>query len=416
MKPLRICLDARLPDATIGGGAKVVIGLATGFSKLTDGDEEYHFHTLADANDWISPYLKGPCRLFSGPSAPKNILRKRLARITWLKRGWHWASYPVMRLGFKPPVSDGKVEDAGFDLIHFTQQHAFLTSLPNIYQPHDLQHLHYPQIFSARERWRRAVLYRAFCQQAQMVVAMSQWGKQDLINHLRLPAEKIQVVPWGAWTDAPAPSPADLQRTQNKFQLPESFIFLPGQTWVHKNHIAVVQALKLLKETRGLKIPFVCSGQMNESFPKLQDSIQKLGMSDQVKFVGFVTELELESLYRLARALVFPTKFEGWGLPIMEAFHAGLPVICSDVTCLPAQAGDAALLCGPDDISKLSEHIFRVWTDATLRQDLIARGHDRVSQFSWDRTARIFRAHYRRLAQRHLSAEDQSLLTAPPLV
>jgi glycosyltransferase involved in cell wall biosynthesis len=133
-----------------------------------------------------------------------------------------------------------------------------------------------------------------------------------------------------------------------------------------------------------------------------------------MRFVGYVSPLDLRCLYRLARFLVFPSLFEGGGMPVFEAFAAGVPVACSNVTCLPRQAGDAALLFEPRDRAAMADALVRTWGDGALRSDLVRRGRDRVARFTWDRTARIYRAHYRQIAGRTLGEEDRALLDAPP--
>jgi len=113
--------------------------------------------------------------------------------------------------------------------------------------------------------------------------------------------------------------------------------------------------------------------------------------------------------------MVFPSLFEGWGLPILEAMVADLPLACSTATCLPAITAGAAELFDPTDSDAIADTIARVWQDDRLRDRLIASGRDRAACFSWDRSARIFRACYRMLGGRKLSAQDQALLDAAPI-
>ena len=117
----------------------------------------------------------------------------------------------------------------------------------------------------------------------------------------------------------------------------------------------------------------------------------------------------------LATALVFPSRFEGWGLPVCEAFSAGLPVASSSATSLPDLVGDAGLLFDPDDPEQIADCVLRLWRDRAPRQTLSDAGRERGAQFSFDRTARLFRAHYRRLGHRPPSEEDRILLASPPL-
>jgi glycosyltransferase involved in cell wall biosynthesis len=132
-------------------------------------------------------------------------------------------------------------------------------------------------------------------------------------------------------------------------------------------------------------------------------------------FPGFVSSLELRGLYELGTALVFPSRFEGWGLPVCEAFDAGLPVASSSATGLPDVVGDAGLLFDPDDVPEMARQLQRLWTDGDLRADLRERGKKRAARFSFDHTAKLFRAHYRQIGGRGLSEEDRILLANPPL-
>jgi glycosyltransferase involved in cell wall biosynthesis len=411
--PLRIGLDARLVSGMGGGVEQFVIGLASGLSKLTDGDEEYLFLAYADGDEWIRPYLSGPCRILPGP---KIALKRWLAsRLPVLLKAYQrlrplWQAKHL-------PRSDGTIEKAGVDIMHFTFQWAFITDVPSIYHPWDLQHLHLPQFFRSGERSAREKTYRAFCEQARMVSVGSVWSKRDLIRHYGLPEDKIQVVPGAPVLSAyPVPTANDLATTRQKFDLPETFVFYPAQTWAHKNHIGLLEALAILRNRYGLSVPLVSSGHLNDFFPKIEKRARALGLTDQVRFLGFVSPIALQCLYTLCRGMVFPSRFEGWGLPITEAFQAGAPVACSKVTSLPDLAGDAALLFNPDRPAEIAEAIRLLWTDEAFRQVLIERGRKRAACFSWDRTARIFRAHYRRIANRPMTQEDRDLLEAPPLL
>lgn len=410
--PLRIGLDARLISGK-GGVEQVIIGLAAGLSKLTDGDEEYLFWSFENADEWLRPYVKGPCRILPGPAD-----RHRDTAITWLsdraprlRRFYHRLKYARGRQSIHLEKSDGTIERAKVDVMHFTKQGAFLTDVPSIYQPHDLQHLHLPQFFTPWHRMDRELKYRTFCKQARMVVAMSSWGKRDLVQHYGLSPEKVCVVPWAPVTAAyPCPSSSDLAAATAKFRLAGEFAYYPAATWQHKNHLILLSALALLRDKCGLSVPLICSGQISSFFPNIKKQIRDLGLCQQVRFVGFVSPLELQCLYRLCRCVVFPTKFEGFGMPLMEAFLAGAPAACSNVTCLPELAGDAALLFDPDKPDEVAEAIRRLWNDGALRAALADRGMKTVARFSWERTARIFRAHYRRLGNRTLSDEDLTLL------
>src|SRR4029453_15320630 len=157
-------------------------------------------------------------------------------------------------------------------------------------------------------------------------------------------------------------------------------------------------------------IPLVGSGHQNEFFPRIAQRVRELRLDPQVRFVGFVRPVELRALYRMARCLVFPSRFEGWGLPVVEAFHEGTPVACADATSLPEVAGDAALLFPIDSPTAIAERLVRLWRDDALRARLSGLGRARADSLSWTRSARIFRAHYRCITGRELDEEDRELL------
>ena len=405
-RPLRVAIDARLVHAVSGGLEQVVLGLAHGFSGLTDGDDEYLFCAWSDEQEWLRPYVGGPASVLDvGRRRSLTGSLRRLAR-------------KADRGSPRVPSSDGTVEASGADLVHFPHQSGFLTELPSIYHPHDLQHVHLPQFFSERDLRNRAMTYEALAQRAAMVAVATSWVKRDVIEHLGLSEEKVSVVPLAPFVSAYAePSTADLERVRREKQVPEGgFALYPAQTWPHKNHVGLLEALALLRDEHDLPIPLIASGRLNDFYPVIERRVAELGLSDQVHFVGFVSPLELRCLYRLATMTVIPTKFEAASGPLWDAFLAGSPAACSNVTALPEQAGEAALVFDPDDPRAMADAMRRLWTDPDLRATLAARGSDRVGRFSWDRTARIFRAHYRRIGNRVVTEHDRALISAPPLI
>lgn len=410
-RPLRIGVDARLTSAE-GGVGSFVIGLASGLSRL-EGDEEYLFLTTPEHESWLQPYLTGRCRAIN--------TRRRPSLTGALRRFAGNHARPLAEaLGNWPPLagsstiripsSDGSVESAGVDVMHLTSQYGFFTEVPTIYHPHDLQHLHLPQYFTPRNRAKREIYYRGLCAQARLIAVSSAWTKTDLITQYGLPPCKISIVPLAPLlSEYPTPNDAALARTRSHFSLPERFVFYPAQTWPHKNHLALIDAIALLKQ-EGLPVSFVSSGKKTEFWPDIKCRAEQLGVANQVKFLGYVSALELQCLYQLSRCVVIPTKFEAASFPLWEAFLAGVPAACSTVTALPEQAGDAALLFNPDSTAEIADALRSLWSDESLRANLVERGRENVSRLSWERTARIFRAYYRHIGGRSLSEDDVSLL------
>lgn len=301
--------------------------------------------------------------------------------------------------------------------MHFLSQHGFRTTVPSIYHPHDLQHIHLPEFFTEEQRETRELWYRTLCEQATMIAVASSWTKSDVEQHFRLPRGKVQVVPLAPPTAAYGEATdAEVAEVTARLGVPNAYVLYPAQTWPHKNHIGLLNSLAELRKREGLVLPLVAAGHQNEFFPEIARRIREFDIEDQVYWPGFVSPSDLQALYRGARCVVIPTKFEAASGPLWEAFLAGVPTACSNVTSLPAQAGDAAILFDPDSSEQLVSAMRRLWLDEDLRAHLVTAGRRRVAAFTWDRTARIFRAHYRRLANRVLTDEEMLLLATEPLM
>jgi len=298
--------------------------------------------------------------------------------------------------------------------MHFTFQSGFRTELPSIYQPWDLQYVHLPQFFTPRERALRESIYAQMCEQAELVVVASEWARDDVVSHFGLPESKVHVIPVGPLVELfERPDDDALTRVRARYDLPpRAFAFYPAQTFPHKNHIALLDALAIVRDRDKIEIPLVCAGRLNNHYPVIEQRVRRLKLGDAVRFLDYVDPSEMPALYRLASCLVFPSKFEGWGMPVHEAFDAGTPVACSTATSLPEVAGDAALLFDPDNVDDIAAAVVRIWQDDSLRTQLAEAGRRRVREFSLERTAREFRARYRLLAGAQLESEDTQLLGA----
>jgi glycosyltransferase involved in cell wall biosynthesis len=190
----------------------------------------------------------------------------------------------------------------------------------------------------------------------------------------------------------------------------DQFLLYPAQTWPNKNHLGLLDAIAEVRDDYGIEVPVVCCGRRTEFFRAIGRRVRELRLEHLVRFPGFVKPVELGALYRLARGLIFPSLFEGWGLPLTEAFATGTPVVCSDLPVLREQAGDSALFFSPEDSGEMARAIARVWVDEPLRQRLADRGRQNVARRTWRTTAVVMRAHYRRIGGVALAADDRELL------
>jgi glycosyltransferase involved in cell wall biosynthesis len=414
-QPLRVCLDARLRDGVAGGIQQFIMGLASGLSRLQDGDEQYLFLSYPQHRAWLEPHLRGACAPLdvAAPTGPPS----RGSGAVMSAMRWAFDRVADSRFGgmlpARIPNSDGAAERSGSDVVHLTLQAGFTTALPTIYQPYDLQHLHLPQFFTPFALKWRVKTYSTLAAAARSVVVMSSWVKEDVVRNLHVSPQNVRVIPWAPVTEEyPEPEAADLARIRKRYALPEAFALYPAQTFAHKNHLGLIEAVDVARR-RGVDLHVVCPGTQTPLLRVIQRRLAELGLDGRVRFVGYVSPVELRCLYRLARILVFPTLFEGGGMPVFEAFAARLPVACSDVTCLPKQASGAAVLFDPRDPNAIADAMILLWADASARANLVDKGVERVAAFTWERTARTYRALYREVAGRPLTSEDRELLAAP---
>jgi glycosyltransferase involved in cell wall biosynthesis len=423
---IRIAIHIDVTPGLSGGTAQSTQGLVRWLGQL-EGPERYVLSVQTpEQAEWISGY-RGPTQKIvfdrstsrrqwtssSNGSAVTSTLRDRakatlrpsVERIRGLM-GRLTPQLPTL------PMSNGYYESLACDVVHFPTQPFILCALPTIYNPHDLQHLHYPQFWTPWELARRETVYRGACQFANTVVVGSQWIKDDVVRQYVVSPDKVQIIPWAPPTvQYPAIDIAEIEAVRQRLRLPETYAFYPAVTWPHKNHLRLLDAIAELRDKRGLTLNLVCSGAQDEFWPKIERRIADLNLASQVKFLGFISEADLRAVYRLAQCLVLPSLFEADSCPIHEAWSEGLPVASSNLTGLPDQVGDAGLLFDAKSVSSIADALQAMATDAELRQQLIARGHRRVGDFDWERTAKTYRAVYRRAADAMLTEEDRWLLS-----
>jgi len=365
--------------------------------QLEDGDEEFVFLTLEGHADWLIPFIGSNSRIVSEVASRPDSVRSLVGKAPPIfARFLRVAAGLLGSNAISVPRSSGVFESTGAKAVHFPAQNAFLTAIPSIYQPWDLLHAHHPEYFTRYERNLRDVRYRQFCQQAQIVVVASRWAKEDLIASYGIEPLKIHVVPVPPPITAyPKLTKADLTGIRGKFSLPDQYIIYPAQTWPHKNHVKLLEALAKLRDEAQLCIPLVLTGRHTEFVSTIRKTAAHLRLQEQVHFLEFVTPAELSGLLTMSRAMVFPSRFEGWGLPIVEAYSMGIPVGCSNVESLTEQAHDCALVFDPDSPSEIMETIRTLWTDEAARIDLAARGMAKVAKYNWRSTASAFRELYR---------------------
>jgi glycosyltransferase involved in cell wall biosynthesis len=274
-------------------------------------------------------------------------------------------------------------------------------NLPYAMNLADLQHEHFPEFFSAKDLRKRRERFLASAQAAAAVFVADAWTKRDILAHMPLDPDRIHAVPLApTWDPADAPGEAEARALVAAEGLPERFAFYPAQTWAHKNHARLFEALAALRE-RGLRVSLVCTGQTNAHYPVLQQRLRELELEDQVRFLGLVPEALVKALYRACALVVVPTLFEGGpGIPVLEALALGRPLAASTVCGIPEAAGEAGLLFDPLEPAAMAAAVEKLWTDPSFAAELGARGAARMASRSWAGTARAYHEVYASVLER----------------
>jgi glycosyltransferase involved in cell wall biosynthesis len=276
-----------------------------------------------------------------------------------------------------------------------------LTRCPYVVTIHDCIHLRFPQYLPNRLApiYARTMMGLA-ARRARRVLTVSEASKQDILHYLRIPAEKVEVVYNALDTRlARPPNDDDMSRVRERFQLTAPFILYAGTIKPHKNVDRLIEAYSILRRTGRTDAKLLIIGDELSKYPNLRRMVHRFQLHQHVRFLGFVPESTLSALYRLATMFVFPSLYEGFGLPPLEAMAAGAPVITSNVSSLPEVVGDAALLIDPLDAGAIAGAMARLLDDPGLCADLSRRGRERVTRFSWERSVARIREVYGELVE-----------------
>lgn len=255
--------------------------------------------------------------------------------------------------------------------------------LPSVVLLADIQEKFYPQFFRPQDLWARELYFLGSTKMADCVIAISEFTRQTILRYHHVSSEKVKRVYLSVdnlFYDA-----AHLSR-KPEVDLPERFVFYPANPWFHKNHDNLLRALNLLKE-QGLVVPAVMTGHDQDHGYPLRARLADYRLVDQVKYLNFVPIEEIMYLHRHADMLVFPSLFEGFGLPVVEAMALGCPVVIANTTSLPELGGDAAEYFDPRDPASIAQSIRKVWSDSELRRDMSARGQILAAQYTPQRMA-----------------------------
>ncbi len=263
---------------------------------------------------------------------------------------------------------------------------------------HDLAFLQHPETaFPSLAAYLNKVVPESVAL-ADVVAANSYATRQALIEHYKTPPEKITVIPCGI---APyfrrITDPVLLGATQHKFKLTHPFILSVGTLEPRKNHLGLIKAFYETQQRKGNSAKLVIAGGKGWLYEETLQAIRELKLEDKVRFLGRVSDLELITLYSLADVFAFPSFFEGFGIPPLEAMACGAPVITSNSSSLPEVVGDAAIQVDPHDIQALANALSLLFEDEQLRDDLRQKGYTQVKKYAWPSIAHKMLSIYQKL-------------------
>jgi glycosyltransferase involved in cell wall biosynthesis len=274
---------------------------------------------------------------------------------------------------------------------------------PTVGTVHDFSSIHVPGKYDRARLFYITQVLPFLIRRLTHVLTISESSKRDIVEYARVPEEKVTVTPLAADPDVYFPrdpqealallSPRHAVRPP--FILYTSRIEHPG-----KNHARLIRAFAELKRKERIPHQLVLAGTDRERAEEVHRTAEETGIAKDILFTGFVATQDLPLLYQAAGIFVFPSLYEGFGLPILEAMACGTPVACSRISSMPEVAGDAAILFDPDEEGSISSAIWSIISQADLRKDLAVRGLERSKQFSWARTAAQTLAVIRSVARR----------------
>jgi glycosyltransferase involved in cell wall biosynthesis len=337
--------------------------------------------------------------LYVGPEAAAPLSRE-----PWVE-GWQIVTCPVpsrskpKRIAAEMSWLPVRARRDGVELLHsMGTTNPPLSSVPTVVSVLDVIYHHYPETFPRAARLGLEFLVPLGARRARRVVAISQAGKRDVASTLRIPSDNIDVVPLG-FGIAELADPTPEAELRARFALRGRVVMTVSPALRHKNLGRLVGAFAQLA-AGDADLALVIVGHPGLERGALERQAHGLGLDGRVTFTGWLSDADLEGLYRLASVFAYPSLMEGFGIPVLEAMRRDLAVACSATSSLPEVAGDAAEMFDPLDEGAIAGAIGGLLADDAYRQVLVARGRTRAGRFTWDKTARgLLRVYERALGR-----------------
>jgi glycosyltransferase involved in cell wall biosynthesis len=362
---MNLTLDARTATSHFPGISRYVKNLARALPpELQPGEDLLVLHDSGQAISWIHELVRyHECGSKLVPISPFSLAQQW--QIPWLlrKAGAHLYHSPYYLMPYRPGI-------------------------PTVLTVYDLIPLRFPQFVSARARLLFRLAMTLALRAADQVIAISEATRQDLHRVFRLSKEKIQVIPLAAGENFHPPAREEMERARAQYNLPDEYVLYLGINKPHKNLPRLVEAWAQLTHRRAIdNQKLVIAGAWDPRYPQAEQLAANLNVDETIVFLGSIPEADLPALYGAARLFVFPSLYEGFGLPVLEALSCGTPVACSHTASLREVAGEAAIYFDPAGPDRIAEALANALNDPAILEDLRARGLEQARKFTWRRTA-----------------------------
>jgi glycosyltransferase involved in cell wall biosynthesis len=320
-------------------------------------------------------------------------------------RSTRWSTArPWMRIVWEQLFQPLAARQARLDLLHGL---AFVSPLaqpcPTVVTVHDLSFALFPDLFRGANATYLRLFTRISCQRAARLIAVSENTRADVIRLYGVSGQRVEAIPHGVDAQFHPRLPGEVAEFRRAHALPDHFILFVGTLEPRKNLIKLIEAFSNLKRLRcapaqvspisNLKLVLV--GGKGWYYGPIFAAVERLNLKECVIFAGYVPADELPLWYGAARVFAFPSRYEGFGMPVLEAMACGTPVVTSTASSLPEVVGDAALTVSPDDVDALTDALHRALADTGWREQARAKGLARAAKFTWESTARLTAAVYR---------------------
>lgn len=333
--------------------------------------------------------------LFTGPARPPDA--RFHDRIEWHRSRLPTAN-PVARIFWEQALAPVVVRRSGVDLMHFpVNVVSMISTVPQVVTVHDLAFHHFPEQYPPMKQRYLRLMTRLAVRRATRVIAVSEATRQDVIRMHGCNPERVITVPNGV-VDEMRPLPdAEVAAFRREFDLPQEFILFLGTLQPRKNLERLLKAYAAIATETDW--PLVIAGAVGWHYEEIFQRVEQLGLAQRVRFMGHVAGEDLPRWYNAATLFVYPSLYEGFGLPVLEAMACGTPVMASNTSALPEVVGDCGVLVDPLDEAAMATSMLTLVRDANLRQQLGQRARERAKSFTWRKTTERTLAVYRDVLQ-----------------